>query len=222
MNETQMLFGEQAQQIDTMVKAELQPNWKCDAFKEELELISNQELKTFAQRMINQLPDYFFHVPASSTGKYHPNYTNGDGGLLRHTKAAVRMAAELLRLEMYKPLFCVKDKILIALILHDGWKHGKPNEDGTYSQYSLCEHAEYCANWIREEGIKLYDAMTVEHIARLVHTHMGEWNINPRTGYAFAPKPATMDECFVHLCDYLASRKCLEMNFNIPFEGWNV
>lgn len=222
MNETEMLFGNQATLINSTAKAEIMPNWKCDMLSTEIELISNPELKTFAQRMINQLPDYFFEVPASSTGKYHPSYTTGKGGLLRHTKAAVRIAAELLRLEMYSALFPIKDQIIIALILHDGWKHGAVNEDGTISQYTLCEHAEYCANWILMTGRTLIDEATLANIAHLVLTHMGQWNSNPRTGYVFAPKPLTIDCCFVHLCDYLASRKCLEMNFNVPFEGWNT
>lgn len=222
MNETEMLFGDQAKAIDESIKAELSPNWKCDMFSTEIELISSPELKTFAQRMINQLPDYFFKVPASSTGKYHPAYTIGDGGLLRHTKAAVRIAAELFRLHMYSVLLPLKDHIIIALILHDGWKHGAVNEDGTISQYTLCEHAEYCANWILQAGRTLIDEASLQLIAKMVLTHMGQWNSNPRTGYIFAPEPYTMDECFVHLCDYLASRKCLEMNFNVPFEGWNA
>ena len=222
MNETEMLFGDQAKVIDESIKVELSPNWKCDMLSTEIELISSPELKTFAQRMINQLPDYFFKVPASSTGKYHPAYTTGDGGLLRHTKAAVRIAAELFRLHMYSVLLPLKDHIIIALILHDGWKHGAVNEDGTISQYTLCEHAEYCANWILQAGRTLIDEASLQLIAKMVLTHMGQWNSNPRTGYIFAPEPLTVDCCFVHLCDYLASRKCLEMNFNVPFEGWNT
>ena len=176
MNETQMLFGDQAEQINEAVKTSLEPNWKCEAFKEELALIKNPELKTFAQRMINQLPDYFFHVAASSTGKYHSAYTNGDGGLLRHTKAAVRIAAELLRLEMYKMIALNSDVIIIALMLHDGWKHGQCDIDGSYPQYTLANHSEYCANWITEVGIKLLPENAINFIADLVLTHMGQWN----------------------------------------------
>ena len=98
---------------------------KCKALETELNLIQNEQLKTLAQRLVIQLPDYFFEVAASSTGKYHPSYSLGQGGLLRHTKAAVRIAAELLRLEMYSSLKPAQDYIIIALILHDGWKHGK-------------------------------------------------------------------------------------------------
>ena len=63
---------------------------KCKALETELNLIQNEQLKTLAQRLVLKLPDYFFTVAASSTGKYHPAYSLGTGGLLRHTKAAVR------------------------------------------------------------------------------------------------------------------------------------
>ena len=69
---------------------------KEEMFKSELGYIKNDKIKESAKTMINLLPDYFFHEAASSTGKYHPKYALGDGGLLRHTKAAVRFAYELL------------------------------------------------------------------------------------------------------------------------------
>lgn len=194
---------------------------KCEAFKEEIDLIQNQQLRTLAQRLIMKLPDYFFEVPASSTGKYHPSYSLGLGGLLRHTKAAVRIAAELLRLEMYSSLKPAQDYIIIALMLHDGWKHGKYNNDGTFSQYTKSNHPTICAEWLTSDCIGLIDESILNYIASLVVTHMGQWNMDYQTGACFAPKPATQEQCFVHLCDYLASRKCLEMNFDIKFEGWN-
>ena len=195
---------------------------KKEIFYDEINYIKDESLRKNLGDLIELLPDYFFKVPASSTGKYHPAYTTGDSGLLRHTKAAVRIAAELFRLHMYSVLLPLKDHIIIALILHDGWKHGAVNEDGSISQYTLCEHAEYCANWILQAGRTLIDEASLQLIAKMVLTHMGQWNSNPRTGYVFAPEPLTVDCCFVHLCDYLASRKCLEMNFNVPFEGWNT
>ena len=78
------------------------------------------------------MPDYFFHVAASSTGKYHPKYALGDGGLLRHTKAAVRIAHELL----INPSITnftddEKDLIIMALTLHDGLKSGLEKSEYT-------------------------------------------------------------------------------------------
>ena len=65
-------------------------------FKAELETIEYKPLKVFAKWCLNILPDYFYEVAASSTGKYHPSYTLSEG-LVRHTIAVVRIANELFR-----------------------------------------------------------------------------------------------------------------------------
>lgn len=193
--------------------------WKVEAFKEELAFLKVAGSKEIASWLISKLPDYFFHVAASSTGKYHPSYTNGDGGLLRHTKAAVRIAIELLRIEMYSYLNPLYDYILIALMVHDGWKHGPQTEDGSYREFTDQSHARICYEWLTTWCTEMKPELQAEflEIANLVLTHMGQWNVNGHTGEVFAPKPATQPQCFVHLCDYLASRKCLELNFNVDF-----
>jgi hypothetical protein len=37
-----------------------------------LETIQDDEIRTFAYVLADNLPDYIWHVGASSTGKYHP------------------------------------------------------------------------------------------------------------------------------------------------------
>ena len=69
---------------------------KTDAFKKEISYIKSDKYKKCAEELIELLPDYFFEVAASSTGKYHPSFSLGDGGLLRHTKALVRIGIELM------------------------------------------------------------------------------------------------------------------------------
>ena len=69
---------------------------KVKCFEDEIKLLKIKKVKDACSKMIELLPDYFFEVPASSTGKYHPEYALGDGGLLRHSKAAARIAYELL------------------------------------------------------------------------------------------------------------------------------
>jgi uncharacterized protein YbgA (DUF1722 family) len=44
---------------------------------------------------------------------------------------------------------------------------------------------------------------------------MGQWIYDYKTGEKVLDAPQTKLEKFVHLCDYLASRKCLEMNFDV-------
>ena len=46
-----------------------------------------------------------------------------------------------------------------------------------------------------------------------IATHMGQWN-TARYSKVELSKPKNKYQKFVHLCDYLASRKFLEMNFD--------
>ena len=46
----------------------------------ELGYLKIAKVKNACLEVIKLLPDYFFVVPASSTGKYHPDYALGDGG----------------------------------------------------------------------------------------------------------------------------------------------
>ena len=50
----------------------------------------NEDIKQFCKVLVDNLPLYWWEVPASSTGKYHPSYALGDGGLMRHSISVVR------------------------------------------------------------------------------------------------------------------------------------
>lgn len=52
---------------------------KIKVFETELKWIQNPEIRNFAEKAVSLLPDYFFEVAASSTGKYHPTYAIGPG-----------------------------------------------------------------------------------------------------------------------------------------------
>ena len=69
---------------------------KVEKFRTEINYIKDTSLRKDLRKLISMLPNYFFEVPASSTGKYHPKFALGEGGLIRHTKVAVRIAYELL------------------------------------------------------------------------------------------------------------------------------
>ena len=44
---------------------------KIDCFKKEINCIKDERLKDNLKRIIELLPDYFFHIQASSSGKYN-------------------------------------------------------------------------------------------------------------------------------------------------------
>jgi hypothetical protein len=43
---------------------------------------------------------------------------------------------------------------------------------------------------------------------------MGQWNYDSYTKKEVLPKPKTAEQRFVHMCDYLASRKFIDVKFN--------
>jgi hypothetical protein len=197
---------------------------KVLTFQNELKWIKDKDIRRFAIEMISILPDYFFVVPASSTGKYHPSYSLGEGGLVRHTKSAVLFAKTLLDLEMFDEQWNgdseipwtvkftdkEKDIIITALLLHDGVKHGV--EGG---KYTVSTHPIDMVNYIinNDRVLKLLDTETISAICACIASHMGSWNTDYKTKEEILPKPITSMEKFVHLCDYLASRRFLEVNF---------
>ena len=185
---------------------------KIKYFMNEIAYILNPAIRGLAIKAVGSLPDYFFIVPASSTGKYHPAYSLGDGGLARHTRAAVRIAMDLVRMDEYKFTSDEIDLAVAALLVHDGWKSGVVQET-----FSRADHPKVAALELQKNSDlnTIVSAEQFDIFLRLVARHMGQWNKDYKTGQELMNKPETPLEKFVHLCDYLASRKCLTMDFDI-------
>ena len=184
---------------------------KLELFKKEISYIKDSNLKKDLKLMLGLLPNYFFEIPAASTGKYHPGFAQGDGGLVRHTKVAVRIAYELLTNNTVGAKFSDRDKdlIIMALILHDGVKSGME-----HSKYTKFDHPLLVSKLIMENKEKLsLEIDDIRKICSMIESHMGEWTVDPYTKEEVLPKPRTAEQRFVHMCDYLASRKFLDVKF---------
>ena len=179
-----------------------------NVFDFELNLITDPTLRKQTADALKAVPEYFWTIPASSTGKYHPSYACGEGGLVRHSKAAARIAVELSRVYDFEISQDELNQAISALIVHDGFKNG--NE----GKYTVASHPVICGQML--EGV-----LPTEVIS-LIKSHMGQWNRDWNTQKIAesqgepVPVPKTKLQRFVHLCDYIASRKCLEFNFNVP------
>ncbi|HIT37282.1 MAG TPA: hypothetical protein IAB59_02230 [Candidatus Onthousia faecipullorum] len=187
---------------------------KQEIFFDELNYIKDDSLRKSLGKLIELLPDYFFMEPASSTGKYHPKYALGEGGLLRHTKAATRIGYELLGdLSIGKKYTSrEKDLMLMALLLHDGFKKGLVEERYTRFDHPLIASKVIMDNY-EKVGLSGEDAT---FISDAIKTHMGDYTTD-YNGNEVLEKPQTKYQNFVHMCDYLASRKCLL----VPFDSNN-
>ncbi len=179
-------------------------------FEEELLYIENNDIKESLITLINLLPNYFFTIEASSSGKYHPPYALGVGGLLRHTKAAVKIAYELFNNETICNFTSrEKDLIILSLIMHDGVKRGDLENSHTKTEHPLLASKLIIDN---ECKLKL-TSEDINIVVGAINSHMGQWNTDFYKK-EILPKPNTEIEKFVHLCDYLASRKFLEVSFD--------
>lgn len=184
---------------------------KEEMFLDELSYISNEDYSDSLLKIIEKLPDYWFHEAASSTGKYHPDYALGEGGLLRHSKAAIRIGYELLSNPAIGGKYTEREKdlMLMSLLVHDGLKRGLPAE-----KYTRFDHPILMANFImdnkKEFGLNDDDA---KFMADVIKTHMGVWTTD-YDGNEVLEAPKTKYQNFVHMCDFLASRKCLLVPFD--------
>jgi non-homologous end joining protein Ku len=127
-----------------------------DLFADEVVKTKTKELtKLVTQALSLYVMDGFFLQPASMSGKYHPYYALGEGGLIRHTVAAMQIAREIAKVFHLSPLEL--DLCVTALALHDICKPD-PN------------HAEQAAVLIRR-----IDNEHAKLVAGLIESHMGQW-----------------------------------------------
>jgi len=180
-------------------------------FETELNYIKNSNLKEVGIKMLNLLPEYFFEIPASSTGKYHPTFALGDGGLVRHTKVAMKVGKTLLDNPCIGEKYTddEKDLMLLALMIHDGCKSGLIKE-----RYTAFDHPLVVSKLIKDNQMQLgLSDKELEVITSTVETHMGPWTKDYNGNEVLMP-PQTKYQRFVHMCDYLAAQKWLDVKFN--------
>ncbi len=184
---------------------------KIKVFEKEYLYIKNDDLVSDAKYLVGHLPEYFFKVDASSTGKYHPKYAAGDGGLSRHVKSACKFAYELLSNPIIGKPYSERDKdlIIIALLIHDGLKYGKVKE-----QYTRFDHPILISEFVEENKDKLnMSDEDRDKVRKAVASHMGPWNTSSYSDVVL-PVPKKPMEKFVHMCDYLASRRFILLEFD--------
>lgn len=186
-----------------------------------LDTIVNDDIREFAKVLVEGLPTYIWEVPASSTGKYHPQYSLGDGGLMRHQMAVVRFLNFFFDLEQYNSKFTSRemDLMRVAGLVHDGRKSGEQS-DYEHSKFTRFEHPILMANVVRSYDGQYLKHHEIECIASCMESHMGQWNTDKKSSNVLN-KPENIHQQLVHLADYLASRKDLTMAFDTNMQSSN-
>lgn len=192
-----------------------------EVFRPELELIDNPAVVQFVVYCFDNLcPKYFWKVPASSTGKYHPKISSGEGGLVRHTKLAVRFGKAFIEAWPMNVQHSLKDEIIAALLLHDMLKLGETeNPLDTFRSYQhyVKGHGIYCAERIRQDlefrKPKLSLSQdSIENILEGIQGHMGKWTygfeIDKILSIKISPENTTsIIAATAYLADFAASQK---------------
>ena len=173
--------------------------------KNQTNFIKGDLVRNLTLRALDNVKEAFYHNGASSTGKHHPDYGAGEGGLLRHTKAVVYFAAifcKYLQISQYE-----KDCLIAAGILHDTCKLGIDWE----ANYTLHEHPLLVYKLLDVSQMNEVEARAWKDINNLIATHMGQW-VTSNYSQLRLPKITLKSQAVLHWSDYLASRKAINVN----------
>ena len=183
---------------------------------DEIEFIQDDMIKYFTKWALSTTAPAFWLIPASKSHQYHPAFANTESGLIKHIKYGVRIAVELFK----NPVVCSfkqieKDVIISALILHDIGKCNLKNSKGVWFSYPY--HGKIARKHLEQSMIDSGDPILLQfketdewlEIGRCIEHHMGKFiNTNEEVHYNARMR-------FVHMCDYLASRKVIDYIENL-------
>ena len=166
----------------------------------EVAQIDDDEIRNFVKMTLDSVDPIHRIKPASSTGKYHPKYAAGEGGLIRHTKVVVRNIIELIRAT--PAIECEKDELIAAAIIHDMWKY----PEGRDHEFTAFDHPALGGQWCKDHGF--------DTIGELVAAHQGIWTTSRQMPGFENEQPRKFDEWCLHFADYFASRAYLACDFD--------
>ena len=180
-------------------------NKKSKLFEREIQLIQSEELRDFVRFFFDEeVGDWFWKSGASSSGRYHPVFAQGEGGLVRHTRAVALICEELLRINTYAYMNDeYQDYARVACLLHDVCKYGEGDE---VDKSCYKNHGALAANKIACAWFEFFGSQAPELLLMAVRSHMGQWTEDRND------RPFTTIDRLVHLSDYIASRSF----FDIP------
>lgn len=194
------------------MKISFKESFAYSAIGNQIYSIQNNDLREFVLKFFEQVvPDYFWTLPASSSGYHHPLIDRGEGGLVNHTRMVCLVAEQLI--ELHENLRDDFDDILVALLIHDTFKYGLPElqSDHTVHEHPLIA-ADQFIKFAASEKPNIPDGQ-LNRIADAVKAHSGKWTTS-RYSDVELPEPCTELERFVHECDYIASREFIG-NFDL-------
>lgn len=167
------------------------------------------EMKDYYLDMAEHIPDYFFTMPSSTSGKYHNATQCKTFGQLYHVFMFDAIVNHRLRLKGNQEKYddpMARDCMRVTAGLHDAIKCGLNG-----SKYTVPDHPVLAAEWVRNTKVDhdIPDKYK-EMIAGMCEAHSGQWNTN-RKKEVIMPEPRNDMEFFIHECDILSSRNDIDM-----------
>lgn len=182
---------------------------KKAVFKELLDRFETEEILLYCEDMIENIPDYIFTMPSSTSGKFHNATQCQPHGQIYHIIMFGAIMNYRLALKCNKEKFnnpIIRDAMRCVPIFHDAVKCGWNG-----SQYTVHDHPMLAGTWVRETKVNHdIDDDIKEMIARMCERHSGEWTSSKRSKVVL-PEPETEMEILVHECDILSSRADIDM-----------
>lgn len=182
---------------------------KVAVFQPLLDKFETDEMRLYCSDMIQQIPDYIFDMPSSTSGKYHNATQCQPHGQIYHIIMFAEILNYLLALKCNQEKFKSarqRDAMRCVPIFHDAIKCGW--EGGSWTVH---EHPMLAGTWVREAQIEHeIDTGAKEAIARMCERHSGEWTISKKS-QVILPEPETEMERMIHMCDILSSRNNIDM-----------
>ena len=187
-------------------------SYKRKVFSLLAEKFETDEIKNYFLDMCEEIPDYIFTMPSSTSGKYHNPKQCERFGQLYHVFMFASILEHLLRLEHVKAYVKTseaRDLMRCVPAFHDAIKCGWNG-----SQYTVQNHPMLSHDWVLNTKVNhnISDKMK-KFVADMCAAHSGEWNTNKK-GEEIMPKPKNEFEKLIHECDILASRP--DLDYKIP------
>ena len=182
---------------------------KKSVFKELLDKFETEEMRLYCEDMIENIPDYIFTMPSSTSGKFHNATQCKPHGQIYHIIMFGAIMNYRLALKCNKEKFdnpINRDAMRCVPIFHDAIKCGWNG-----STFTVHDHPMLAGAWVRETKVDHdIDSRIKEMIARMCERHSGEWTSSKRSKIVL-PEPETEMEILVHECDILSSRSDIDM-----------
>lgn len=166
-------------------------------------------IRNYFMDMVQEIPDYIFTMPSSTSGKYHNKTQCEIYGQLYHAFMFWEILNYRLDLKGNKEKYSnpiLRDCMRTIPVFHDAIKCGLNG-----SKYTVHEHPILAAQWVKDTVVDHdIDAKLKKLIGELCAAHSGEWTTNKRSNVVL-PEPKNDMELFIHECDILASRNNIDM-----------